>query len=529
MLISANNTIKDLFIETKSPTRDKIAYGFDREKEKNVLYIVNGLDKSDQELQKYMKKIPAHNNNLYPELVKISLQNLRELYLKADIDAAHAANAASGAGNDNHMQVIKYIKEAVIQNASDIHIVVFKQVTHIKFRVDGDLKSFDESITSEQGFDLCGTIIQSMCDVSGTYFNQTISQDGRMKAEHLESCNLFGARVATRPTDSGIVMIIRLLYDHNDEELSIEELGYLPSQVRSLDVLSSMPVGLYIFSGPTGSGKSTTVATIMKIIIHNSEGRKHVLTVEDPPEYRIPGAVQTALICDKSDDAVVSQEWARSIANAMRLDPDVVLIGEVRDKASASGAIRAAMTGHQVLTTLHANDGMGVLQRLLDIDVNMSLLTDAKIITGLINQSLVKTLCSSCKVPLFGNEHRIKSNIQRERILRFVDIDTAHIKGDGCKNCGGKGFKGRTVVAEVIVTTQPLLDTFRESGKSAALKHWLREGGVTKCQAMLVKINNGNVDPVMAEDSVCLLDSDEKVIGKGQLNSIVSNNTNNEA
>lgn len=512
MLISANSNKVDLFIDPKSTLRDKVAYGFDTEKQKNTLYFVSGLDKSDQEFQQYLKKIPAHNNNVYPELASISLQKLRDLYARADFDSSN--NAAAGGNNDNHLQVIKYIKEAVNQNASDIHIIVFKQVTHIKFRVDGDLQVHEESITSEQGLFLCGTIYNSMCDVGGTYFQPSISQDGRMKQDYLESCGLFGARVATRPTDSGIVMIIRLLHDHNDRELSIEELGYLPEQVRSLEVLSSMPVGLYIFSGATGSGKSTTVATLLKIIIKKFEGRKHVLTVEEPPEYRIPGAVQTALICDKTDDDVVSREWARSIANAMRLDPDVVLIGEIRDNASASGAIRAAMTGHQVLTTLHANDAMGVLQRLLDIGVNISLLTDAKIVTGLVNQSLVKKLCSNCKVSLKGNEGRIKSRIQRERILRYVNVEKTYIQGEGCEHCEHKGFKGRTVVAEVIVTNQKLLDTFREAGKSAALQYWLSEGGLTKCQAMLEKINEGSVDPVMAEDSVCLLDSDEKVIGK---------------
>ncbi|WPM83970.1 ATPase, T2SS/T4P/T4SS family [Apirhabdus apintestini] len=258
-------------------------------------------------------------------------------------------------------------------------------MTNIKYRVDGELRRYQE-LSESDGNDICATIYQTMCDVAEPVFNPRRSQDARLMSSSLEKCGLYGGRIATRPTDSGLLMVIRLLYDRGSNNLELEHLGYTGEQVALINRMTARRFGINILSGPTGSGKSTTLECVLKRIIAQREGKAHVLTLEDPPEYRISGAVQTPIQCDKNDDDAISREWARAISNAMRLDPDILMCGEVRDLHSAVATFRAAMTGHGVWTTVHANDALAILTRLQDIGVSPAILTDASLLTGLISR-----------------------------------------------------------------------------------------------------------------------------------------------
>ncbi|KML17771.1 pilus assembly protein [Leclercia adecarboxylata] len=405
-------------------------------------------------------------------------------------------------------EVISIIRNAVNIKASDIHIIVRDNVTHIKYRVDGELQLRQEMSESD-GKDICSTIYQTMCDVAEPVFNPRRSQDARLMTSALAQCGLYGGRIATRPTDNGILMVIRLLYDRGSSSFELEHLGYSPEQITMINRMAARRFGINILAGPTGSGKSTTLECVLRRIILQREGKSHVLTLEDPPEYRINGAVQTPILCDKSDDEGIGREWARAIANAMRLDPDVLMCGEIRDLHSAVATFRAAMTGHGVWTTVHANDALAILTRLQDIGVSPAILTDANLITGLVSQVLARKLCPECCIPWQKNAQRVAADI-RGRVEKYCHPERVNLRGDGCTSCNFSGIKGRTVVAEVIEPDDVLMDIYTRQGKNAARRYWIETlGGLTRREILIRMINQGIIDPCEGERDVCMLDDDE--------------------
>jgi type II secretory ATPase GspE/PulE/Tfp pilus assembly ATPase PilB-like protein len=311
-------------------------------------------------------------------------------------------------------------------------------------------------------------------------------------------------------------MELRLLSDYRGRSMTLFDLGYLDEQIKLIKRMTQRTVGVNIFSGPTGSGKSTTLECLLSMLLKEYEYKIHLLTIEDPPEYEIEGSVQTPIICDHSDPVALSREWVSAISNAMRLDPDVMMVGEIRDFDSAVAAFCAAMTGHGLWTTLHANDAISILARLQDIGVQMSLLTDAALVTGLINQSLVPVLCPHCKLPF--HEAITKDLLPTdtiERVVQYCDPEKVFIKGPGCKQGGcQEGISGRTVIAEVIGTTQKFMSIFREEGNAASRNYWVNDlGGITKNQHLIRRLNEGIIDPLLAERRVCSLDYDHFTLG----------------
>ena len=472
--------------------------------------LVSSSHKTDRDVQgfqariKCMKSVPPIKSYYVP----ISL--LQQIYQEAAGGSAELVDATI-----TQQEVIKLIRDAVNMNASDIHFVISK-TTDIRFRIDGLLTTV-RSTSKERGEDLVGTIYQSMMDVAEEVFKPMQSQDGRMKGEFLSQCGLYGARFASRPTDGGLLVVLRLLRDRRQAKASDEPqicgyqtLGYSQDHADFFEHMMSRTVGVNILSGPTGSGKSTTLETTMNRILQRSQGHMHLMTIEDPPEAKMPGAVQTPILCDHDDDAAVSAEWARSISNAMRLDPDLLMIGEIRDASSAQAALRCAMTGHPVWTTLHANDAVFILRRLEDIGVDIGLLTDPKIITGLVNQSLVPVLCPHCKKPYLGNEDQMDVGLRKRltSVLEPEKLSGVFITGPGCDHCKNTGVKGRTVVAEVIVPTKKFMDVYRIEGPAAARQYWVSHmNGKTKCQHILSKVASGMLDPKSGE-LVLALDED---------------------
>jgi type II secretory ATPase GspE/PulE/Tfp pilus assembly ATPase PilB-like protein len=436
-----------------------------------------------------------------------------------ELIAALYSKAAVGKGSDKHStrqaQVLELMRLAIQSTASDIHIIVREVSTRIKFRIHGELTTASE-LSREDGQDLCATIYQTMCDVAEPVFNPNRSQDARLMASSLKSSGLYGGRVATRPTDSGLLMVIRLLYDRGSSKLQLEQLGYLSEQVRVINHMASRRFGINILSGPTGSGKSTTLECLLKRIIEQRQQRAHILTLEDPPEYRIDGAVQTPILCDKDDDDAVSREWARAISNAMRLDPDILMCGEIRDSSSAIATFRAAMTGHGVWTTVHANDALSILVRLQDIGISPSLLGDSALITGLINQVLTKKLCDHCKQPYLPQAALCSPELQA-RVANHCQVEQVYVRGPGCSQCHDSGINGRTVVAEVIEPDAGLMEAFIRSGKNEARRYWLEQlGGITKNHNLIQLINRGVVDPSDGEQDVCILDDDLLTARRGE-------------
>jgi type II secretory ATPase GspE/PulE/Tfp pilus assembly ATPase PilB-like protein len=196
----------------------------------------------------------------------------------------------------------------------------------------------------------------------------------------------------------------------------------------------------------------------------------------------------------------------------LRKDPDVLMIGEIRDKDSAIAAYRGAMTGHVVWSTVHTNDATSVPQRLIDLGVDPNLILDPMLTTGLVNQSLTKQLCPHCSQTYADHSHELADDLV-ERIEKFCEPANVRLRGPGCKKCRG-GAADRIMVAETVVPNGVFMEIYRDRGKVAARKYWVTDmAGLTKCQAMIRRINAGEVDPRDAEADIEPLDSDLRTLG----------------
>lgn len=400
------------------------------------------------------------------------------------------------------------LKSAVRIGASDIHIVASARLgTLIIMRVQGALEDFNNNESASYGRQLCRTFYQALSDGSATY-NETVPQDARIGDRNSLPQGLDGVRIGTSPLTDGTYMVLRLLYDAA-AAIGLEDLGFDPeAHIQSVELMKTRSSGLNIVCGPTGSGKSTTLQEIIGQIIDDNNGEKNVITVEDPVEYPIYGrrtkqfARQTSVAQAKTE-AERSVAMQQSIRAALRLDPDIIMIGETRDEPSAQLSFTAAMTGHQVWTTLHTNDVMGAFDRLIDIGVPISLVTDPKLITGIIFQRLVRKLCD-CKIKM--TDALAQGLIKQKdfnRLIDVIDTQNAYItKPRGCDKCNHRGNVGRVAVVEIVTPDVILMEHVKNGDRVKAIEHWRAQGGRTVVEHVIDKINKGLVDPYIAERQV---------------------------
>ena len=394
------------------------------------------------------------------------------------------------------------LTKACRARASDVHIRVKKNCTEIFFRIHNDLVPVGGQ-TREYGARLLATLYGAMTSVSDSSYKPTERQDASIADRDKLPPDLYGVRIATVPTNEGNVMVLRLLYNDAGDNIDLRPLGFSDAHAEAMQQLKEQPVGMNIISGPTGSGKSTTLQRVLSGEIVEAAGKLHVLTIEDPVEYPIEGAVQTS-VTNAGTEEERSRMFAAAISNAMRLDPDTIMIGEVRDKASAQNALRASMTGHQVWTTVHANSAVAIMDRLMDLGLPMSLAADHTVVTGLISQRLVKLLCPECKLPLAEHQDAVPhATLMRIRQAVSPLLQEVCIMGPGCPTCSQQGTVGRTVVAEVIIPDDRFYRYLRQGEKTLAVNYWLQElGGKTMQEHAIEKVAAGLIDPRMAEKVV---------------------------
>lgn len=422
--------------------------------------------------------------------------------------------------SQNQQKVIELFKLARQTGASDIHLEIgLGGVTKVLMRINGELEYID-SLDEQEGRELASTIVLSMCDMAEKQFNENRQQDGRLASKFLDGLGLFGARYAHQPAVYGLYVVMRILPDDGAEPPTLDELGLLPQQQLLIGQMVRKPEGVIILSGPTGSGKSTTLRTLGAMYTANTDGKKRLMTVEDPPESKIQNAVQTAIVADKNNPEAVSQAWVRAMSAALRLDPDGILVGEIRCSNSARTAVTAAMTGHLILTTLHANDPFNILERLSTLNVDPALIADPQLMTGLISQRLVPVLCPSCS-KTYGDVRESLKEDERQLVEKFCEIQHVRFRNkSGCKSCEklvknsrvSAGITGRTVIAEVVRPDETLLTIYRTEGRLAARKYWHKHlQGITRGEHLKSLINSGKVDPLIAH-SVSPLDEDEELV-----------------
>jgi type II secretory ATPase GspE/PulE/Tfp pilus assembly ATPase PilB-like protein len=298
---------------------------------------------------------------------------------------------------------------------------------------------------------------------------------------------------------SGRHLVMRLLYTGHAVGQSVGELGFSPAQVESLIDFTESQTGIVVISGPTGSGKTTTLERLMRRIVLHNPGES-VLSVEDPPEYKIHGVVQLP-VANMRNDGDRDGAYTEAIAAALRSDPDRIMIGEIRTRAAAHHAFEAAMTGHQVLTTVHANDALGIVPRLMDIGVEHYKLRDFSLVRGLVAQRLVRRLCQRCRRPSSLAAAAFPPDMTAR--LRMVLQDRPFwMPGSGCPGCRN-GYDGRTVIAEIIRPDQKMLDLLCAGERQAAQCYWQDcLGGRAFAQHAIEKIADGLIDPIQAEYKV---------------------------
>jgi type II secretory ATPase GspE/PulE/Tfp pilus assembly ATPase PilB-like protein len=441
--------------------------------------------------------------------------------------------------------------QGVKMSASDIHFLIKAGHTEVKFRVDGYLDTYAE-LSRDEGIQLVSALYVASDSNAKSQNQFTFNAPIAARLTRSDGENfgmlpeeLYAVRFASMKTDQGGLVVLRLLYDSvssrsagETKSIDLEALGFSSEQANTLREMADAPNGMIVIDGPTGSGKSTTLKYTMQWI-HENYPHFNILTVEDPPEYPIIGASQIPVSVQEDSREQVGErgkQYASIIATTLRLDPDILMVGEIRDGHSAIAALRAAETGHRLWSTLHANDAWEAMNRLLDLlreggmHEPLPVLANTQNLCGMLAQRLVPKLCPKCRKLFAENTDRVSQQVRNELFdaIPNLDASTIYVRGDGCDLCvpnadgdpekqrldKRRGIMGRTVVAEVVRPDQTLLDIARRDGIPAARLYWLKHrGGQVIADAALIKIMAGVLDPQVAREFVGPLLTARQILG----------------
>ena len=328
--------------------------------------------------------------------------------------------------------VNQIIRSAAESGASDIHIEPFEGQLQVRYRIDGLLRQVDAPPVQSAAAVISRVKIMADLNIA----ERRLSQDGRFKQR--VSGNDFDVRVSTVPTMHGESVVLRLLR-RDDVLLDFASLGFSTQQTHAMHDVLAMPHGILLVTGPTGSGKSTTLYAALR---HLNKPERMIITVEDPVEYNVRGINQMQV------KPKIGFNFANALRSIVRQDPDIIMIGEMRDAETAEIAVQSALTGHMVLSTLHTNDAAGSIMRLLDMGVQDYLLTSA--INAVQAQRLVRTLCQHCREAYTP----VDELLERFDLTCFTaDGQVTLYRATGCTHCGGTGYAGRCAILEILLMT----------------------------------------------------------------------------
>jgi general secretion pathway protein E len=378
------------------------------------------------------------------------------------------------------------MQRAIETRASDIHIEPFEQSLKVRLRVDGVLKEIDAPSVKSTAAVISRIKIMAKLNIA----ERRLPQDGRIKVQMLGK--ELDLRVSTIPTMYGESVVIRLL-DKETTVFDFPSLGFSGKHLQQFIEVLSQPHGIILITGPTGSGKSTTMYAALKQL--NTSARK-IITVEDPVEYQMEGVNQIQA------KPQIGLTFASALRSIVRQDPDVIMIGEMRDLETARIAVQSALTGHLVLSTLHTNDAAGGVTRLLDMGLEEYLLTST--VNGILAQRLVRKLCSVCKEAYTPPQEIIDGM----KLRRFVPTvgggyvvsksamgnteDIVLYKHVGCPSCGGLGYRGRQAIIEFLPMTDPIRRLIMAHEEAGAIqKLGIEEGMTTMYENGLIKALQG--------------------------------------
>lgn len=375
-------------------------------------------------------------------------------------EAAQEISLSSIARDDNPVVrlVNSMLFDALQSRASDIHVESTPQGLVIKYRIDGVLQQMGQA----SGMDMAEQALSRIKVLSELDIGERrVPQDGRFKMK-IQGREV-DFRVSIMPSIHGEDAVLRILdKSQRGESLSLETLGLNADTITRIRVLASEPYGMLLVTGPTGSGKSTTLYAALS---ETNTGEKKIITIEDPVEYELPGVLQIP-VNDKK-----GLTFARGLRSILRHDPDTILVGEIRDGETAGIAVQAALTGHLVLSSVHANSAFSVLERFTYMDVDPASFVEA--LNGVVAQRLVRRICPDC-----GVDAEPDADLARLAQLPETQLRQGHYReGKGCEACRHTGYRGRLALAEVLSVTDSIKEGLLHRSSASTLRELAREAG----------------------------------------------------
>jgi len=408
------------------------------------------------------------------------------------LDGAGAGGAASGGTDEladvlqlsladigaDESPVVRFVNgllyDALKAQASDIHLECAARGLAVKYRLDGVL----QAVARPEGRDFADRVVSRIKVLADLDISERrVPQDGRLKLSY--GGRAIDVRVSIMPNLYGEDAVLRILDRYQlsaESTLSIEHLGFDAANARFIRRLGAMPYGLLLVTGPTGSGKTTTLYAVISEV---NSGQEKIITIEDPVEYQLPDVLQIPV------NEAKGLTFARGLRSILRHDPDKIMVGEMRDPETAQIAIQAALTGHQVFATVHANNVFDVIGRLSTMGVDPYNLVSA--LNGVVAQRLVRIICPQCSTPDEPGAERVEASA-----LPDIPLGWNFRRGIGCAHCRGTGYKGRRAIAQTLAMDVGLRSLIAERASPAALREAARERGLrTLREAALELVASG--------------------------------------
>lgn len=413
--------------------------------------------------------------------VKLEFSNNESAYSDSIVSRTPEANLEELKRESDQTAIVtlvhKIILDAVKMRASDIHIECFEKIMQVRYRIDGILYDILPIEASAHQAVISRIKIMANLDITERFMPQDGNFKLRVKNQNIEF------RVAILPSIYGQNCTIRVL-DSGRVNLNLQTLGFAEDDLHVFEYNIGRPWGLCLLAGPTGSGKTTTLYSALSLI--NSRQKK-IITIEDPVEFKIPGVHQMQVMENKNDPNR-SLTFAKGLRSILRLDPDIILVGEIRDYETAEITIKAALTGHMVFSTIHANTAIETISRLENIGIDPYLYASALCL--LVGQRLVRKICPSCKT-----EIEITPYVAASLGLKMKDLEGYTLyRGQGCKKCNNSGFRDRTGLYEVIEVNPELKEMISQRRTTIELNKYLRDHKVrTLSGCCLEKVLAGEV------------------------------------
>ncbi len=427
-----------------------------------VITTPSGIDKVIQDIEEQEEALDIVDMDL-------NLDDIDYIDEEEDIDLSSIQEESQKAPIIRFVNFI--IAEAVRKEASDIHIEPYEKTLRIRFRIDGILHEFFKPPLKLKNAIVSRIKIMSHLDIA----ERRIPQDGRIKIK-LSDNKEIDIRVSTLPTIFGEKVVMRIL-DKSSLKLDLKTLGFGDRELRIFREVINKPYGMILVTGPTGSGKTTTLYSALSEL---NKPDVNISTAEDPVEYNIEGINQVNIRED------IGLTFASALRSFLRQDPDIILVGEIRDLETAEIAVKAALTGHLVLSTLHTNDASSTIVRLVDMGIEPFLVSTSLLL--IVAQRLVRKICVKCK-----EEVKIEKKALISMGVKEEEVDTFKVyKGRGCEACNGTGYKGRTALYEVLRVSQNIKELINRGATAYEIQvAAIKEGMKTLREAGLVKVKQG--------------------------------------